>query len=477
MRTSLMAALNPSFEIECPRCGGALAYEDVLFAGLPILVESRCRGCGGAYLVDWPAGHALLHPTIIDVGSREVFFDGAEWYPRALERLLESRPDARAIPAAVRTRAPAHRTAIVVNCVDYVYGHCLLKLLSGLRVIHDADADVIVVAQKQVSWLLPATVHTVVELDLPLRGARSWLGGLDETMKGLLARYSSVQIAPTPSQPQLTADDLGLAAPHLTPSPFWEGNEPGAPQITLLLREDRLWGRRPSRLGLLGRALPPTGRLPKALAIRAQNHRFAKVVRHVRAAVPEVRVVAIGLGRTGRLPGSVLDLRKTRIDSSDELSWCGEYARSRVVLGVHGSHLLLPSALAGAVIDLLPSHKLPNIAQDLIIAGESESEPKLCLFRYRILPAHIDPKTVAETVVSIIRDADRHHLNMIRNREATGRDWPRPFLWSRLDGHASGGRSGRGPAVRLGGARGTEEAAEGVALRAGAGGHREGAEG
>jgi hypothetical protein len=99
--------------------------------------------------------------------------------------------------------------------------------------------------------------------------------------------------------------------------------------------------------------------------------------------------------------------------------------------------MLLPSAFAGAVVNLLPTYKLPNIAQDLIIAGETEREPKLCLFRYRILPETTTPSAVAATIVSILSGAAFHHRNMIENRRAySAFGWPRPIAWRRLDAPA-----------------------------------------
>ena len=76
-----------------------------------------------------------------------------------------------------------------------------------------------------------------------------------------------------------------------------------------------------------------------------------------------------------------------------------------MVVGVHGSHMLLPSAFAGAVIDLLPPHKLPDV--------------------------------VSEVIVSLLEDADFHYVNMIRNRSATGVEWLRPIVWRRLDDPAA----------------------------------------
>ena len=438
MNESLIARLSPGFDVGCPRCSGSLVWDDVQFAGMPILVACHCSACGVAYLLDWPAGHALFHPTIVEVESGAVHFDGAEWYPRAVQRVLASRERPVDAPTEVRARPPDHSTAVVVNCLDYVYGHCVLKLLSGVRYAHDTDVDLIMIVQKNVSWLVPSTIRTV-EVDLSLSKGDRWIGGLDGTVKEILAAYATVQIGPTPSQPLITRADLAIVGSGFVPSPFWDAPEPGPPQITLLLREDRLWGGPRTlfqRLPLSQRLSPMRllpGLLRRRLQVRAQNRRYATVVRQVQAAIPEARFVAVGLGRTGRLPSTIRDLRKATIEPKDELDWCAEYARSRVVVGIHGSHMLLPSALAGAVIDLLPQRKLPNIAQDMIIAGESESEPKLALFRYRILPEHTDPSTVSEIIVSILAQADRYHLNMIRNRAATGRGWPRTITWRRLD--------------------------------------------
>lgn len=433
MGTALLDALEPAFRVRCPGCDEVLCYDDVVFPGMPILLEAHCPGCGRRFLLDWPAGHALLHQTLIDLDAQTVHHDGSRWYPEVLMRVLESRETPRRPPLSVRSGEPHNRTAVLVNCVDYVFGHCLLKLLSSLSLLQEPGVDLIVVVQKQVAWLVPAEVHTVVELGDPLADGRAWIYGLDATIKELLGRYEQVRIAPTPSQPRLSLDDLARTAPGFSPEPFWQRDVRG-PQVTFVLREDRLWARRP--LLPSGRSLLPGARtlLPRVwrqrLARRAQNRRVARVVRQLRAAVPEVQFTAVGLGRHGRLPAAVRDLRVAAITPRDHLVWCSEFLRSRLVIGVHGSNLHLPSALAGAVIDLLPNQKLPNVAQDLIIAGPEEAQPKLALFRYRILPAETSATTVSETAVSILRDANRYYLNMARNPAASGQGWVDGLEWT-----------------------------------------------
>jgi hypothetical protein len=321
---------------------------------------------------------------------------------------------------------------VLVNCIDPVFGHCLLKLLSSLPLLKQPETDVIVAVQKQFGWLVPAEVHTVVEVDDspgdPLADARAWIDGLDTTLKELLGRYEHVRIAPIPSQPRVDLDDLARAAPGFTPEAFWQHNG-GAPQVTFVLREDplRLWAGRGVLPG--GRSLLPQA-LRERLARRTQNRRYARVVHLVGAAIPDVHFVAVGLGRHGRLPAAVRDLRVATTSPRDHLTWCSEFARSRLVIGVHGSNMMLPSALAGAVIDLIPHTKLPNIAQDLIIAGPDQTQPKLTLFRYRILPAETSAITVSETAVSILSDTEYFYRNMALNPAASGEGWADGFEWT-----------------------------------------------
>jgi hypothetical protein len=261
-----------------------------------------------------------------------------------------------------------------------------------------------------------------------LADARCWIDGLDTTLKELLGRYEEVRIAPVPSQPRLDLDDLARAAPGFQPEPFWQ-HDGSEPQVTFVLREDprRLWAPRSP----LPRGWSPLPRaLLQRLALRSQNRRVARVVRQLRAVVPGVKFVAVGLGRHGRLPTCVRDLRVATVTSRDHLAWCNEFLGSRLVIGVHGSNMMLPSALAGAVIDLIPYHKLPNIAQDLIIAGPDEAQPKLALFRYRILPAETSATTVSETAFAILSQADRYYLNMSRNPSASGQGWADGYDWS-----------------------------------------------
>jgi hypothetical protein len=432
-RITVTARIDSAFEVACPDCGAAMRCVDVHFVGMPIFAECACPECGAVFMVDWPAGHALLHPTMLRAATGEAFIAGREWYPRALQRLFASRANPIAPAITVHRRESSKRTALIVNCVDFVYGHCLLKLLSASPFLSDVDVDVdvLVIAPKNITWLVPTDVPVLIELDLDLSDAGRWVDGLDAAVKDVLGEYEIVKIAPTPSQPRLTSAELSAALPA-TRHEFWNADNDEL-QLTLLLREDRLW------LGgskLLDRVRPARfipSRVRRRLAIELQMRRFAAVARQVRAVLPETRVVTIGQGRTGRLPADVIDLRRAEITAEDERQWLAEYERTTVLVGVHGTHMLVPSALAGAVINLLPETKLPNVTQDLLIPADTDEDPKLLLFRYRVIPERSAPDTVSALVVSLLSDRRFHYRNVVENRSADGRDWPRGLSWRPLD--------------------------------------------
>jgi len=419
--------------VTCPRCDGRLVLGPIHFAGMPVFVDCHCNGCGSKYWLDWPAGHALLHPTLIHPDDDSLYFDGLDWYPRRVQRCLATGADPIAARIEIRKQRRSSDRAVVIDCIDFLYGHSLLKLASGLSFARrDTTADVVVIAPKQLAWLLPADA-SAIEVDIPFRAGGDWIAGLHDATQEVVGGYREIVIAPALSQPPLSEHDVEqLLGARLGPLEFWSRSaDVTKPVVTIILREDRLWlGATTPYLIRAARHLSPG--FSRRLATKRQLRCFARLVDELRRLLPSIQFTAVGLGTSGELPTDVIDLRTTEMTDAREREWLEAYAQSRVVVGVHGSNMLLPSALAGAVVDLLPLDKLRNITQDLIIAGGSEREPKLCLFRYRILPLTTGPRVVAATVASILADADRHLHNVIDNRstyDSVG--WPRPITWRR----------------------------------------------
>jgi hypothetical protein len=403
------------------------------FAGMPVFASGQCARCSEDYLLDLPAGHALLHPALIQCRTGAVFHDGLDWYPKALLRIIQSRKSPKSADIFLRSGPRVHRRAVLVNCLDTIYGHALLKLLSSLRFIKERpEFDLVYVIPKSLSWLVPAEARAVFEVDLNFSEFGRWISKLDAAIGQVLVEYESAFLAEAVSQPDLRTADLSLLGPEFKRRPLWQSRE-GPAQLIISVRNDgRLWiGSERLVHAIRRRRLLVRMRVPQLL-VRYQNMKFGRVAKRLKKLIPELRVVVVGLGKTGRFPDCVVDMRESSVTPEIERRWCLEFSRSDVVLGVHGSHLLLPSALAAAVVELLPPSKLRNITQDLIVA--SEPEPKLCLFRYRIYGTQTGPEMIVRTIVSILRDADMHFLNIIGNRATlTHAGWTRAVNWRRLD--------------------------------------------
>jgi hypothetical protein len=417
--------------VACPECATDLELGDVHFAGMPIFVESRCPECGRRFYVDWPAGHALLHPVAIDCETGVVYAQGAEWYARHAATCFRSQGDPASAEIAIRGECRAGGTAVLVDCIDYLYGHVLLKLLSAPRHIRDQpDEDVVVIVPKLLAWLVPPGV-VAIEVDLPLSHGVEWVAGLDAAVKDLLRSCAAIRISAAISQPDPTMDELALLG--LDPAPWnTTARDDTSLQIGFILRDDRLWSGRSSLPLRVARLLLPH-RIIQRLQLRRQARNYAMLARRIHARYPQARLIALGIGQPGGLPGAVEDLRTP--GPIPESEWLEEYRRCRVIVGVHGSALLLPSLLAGAVVDLVPDWKLDGaFGTDLIIPRGTVPDPKLYLFRYRMLPETSSPDAVAAHVLSILDGADFQYRNLVENRRAyeTGA-WQQPLSWRHID--------------------------------------------
>ncbi len=424
--------------VPCPYCDVALTPTRVRVAGLPIIVEARCPSCDGEFAFDWPAGHALLHPALVDRKTGALHAAGADWYARRFAHCLASEATPATREITVSGACHAGRAAILVNCLDFRYSHVLLKLMSEPRHAREhPDHDIVVLVPSLLRWLVPSGV-VMIEVDMPLgTPGTDWIERLDATVDQVLAPAATVQISPAVSQPSLSLQDLSRLGRDLTPASNMQ-NDNAPPQIGFALRSDLQHDAYGDRLWLGPRAfwLRLARHLPNALSqnllLRRQHRNYSRLADTIRAHHPDARFVAFGIGDPHGLPDYIDDLR-TAEPVHEESPWLDEYRRCHVVAGVHGATLNLPSLLAGAVVNLIRPNQLPNFAQDLLIPQSESPDPKTTLFRYRIIPEESSPQTVAAITLSIIDDANWFHHNMIDNLK-TYQDpgWPQPITWRQI---------------------------------------------
>jgi hypothetical protein len=110
----------------------------------------------------------------------------------------------------------------------------------------------------------------------------------------------------------------------------------------------------------------------------------------------EPDIAVAGIGTTGRFPPWIKDLRTGgNVTENIERTWCQRYAASHAVIGIHGSNMLLPSALAGMTFDLMPADRWGNLMQDILPV---ESDGRMACLRYSLLPLDIDLDALSHIV-------------------------------------------------------------------------------
>lgn len=408
----------PDAEFSCPACNAPLEVTGWYVPGMRMLAELRCGGCGRELYGDLPSGHGLPYPVLLDRESGEVYHNGTlVIFADYLRRSYAGR-----VSTPVGFEAEAFRPLrrpILLNCLDWVYGHALLKLLNAQYYLdRPEEFDLIVLVPRYLRWMVPEGAAAVWTVDLPLRRGAEW----NDWLAGEIRR----RIEP------LEECGLSFALSHPHPEDFrierFTGVEPfplerwaetsARPVVTYVWRLDRGWSPSPGRslAARIGRGLRRAAGLPPVPNRTPEN--VVALGEALRRLFPNVDFAVAGPGEGGALPEWITDLRSTTLDDDTERAWCERYARSHVVVGVHGSHMLLPTGHAGAMIQMVPENpwdnRWGNLVQDVLVRGDDVRD---VLFRYHFLPTDALPEQVAKIAESVIRFQPTARLHF--GREAT----------------------------------------------------------
>lgn len=395
----------------CPGCGRMLEVRGFHVPGMRCLARLECPPCRRRFYGDLPSGHGLLYPMLLDAGSGEVFEPGeGRWFADALrESYRDRRTDP--VPLQVEVLRPAQEV-LLLDCLDGVYGHALLKLLSTqVHLDRHPGLGLLVLVPRFLRWMVPDGAAEIWTVDLPLRSGAQWNEWLAARIAGRLeGRKAWLSLAVClPHARDVAIERFTGVAPFAARG--WD--DVRRPAVTFVVREDRRWGDDPVHPVGPGRVLrAAAGRLGLGRSAAAREvRRVVRFGERLRRAWPELDLAVGGVGAPGGLPGWIADLRVPRPSAEDERTACRRYAASHLAIGVHGSSMLLPSAHAGATLGIAWSPHLGNAFQDLLVR---EREPRLALFRHRLLPAAVTAEELADTADSMLR------LGAHANRFAAG---------------------------------------------------------
>lgn len=397
----------PDVSYHCPFDNTELDVLGWYIPGMRNLVDLFCPQCHRQFYGDLLSGQALYSPMLLEKATGVVYDSyGIEWFARWLRDSYAQRVNSPVGFTVEERRTP--KRGILLNCLDRLYGHSLLKLLNAQYYLdHYPDFDLVVLVPRFLRWMVPEGVAAIWTVDLPLKQGIEWNEWLAHNIHHRVELMEACHLSVAFSHPY--PEDYAIERFTRVP-PFaideWESRLEH-PTITFIWREDRVWNTA-CQTGFFRKL---TLRMKHKIGlgsntIARQAHQIVKLASKLRQYFPYLDFAIVGLGQPGGFPEWITDLRTLEINEQIEVAWCKRYAQSHVVVGVHGSSMLLPSAHAGATIELMPVDRWGNMVQDILFHSEDVRET---LFRCRILPISISPEALTWVIISLLK----HHHNFL----------------------------------------------------------------
>lgn len=350
----------------CPRCkdrkkSGSALY----FQGMHVLGKYSCEGCHLDYYAGLPSGHLAHFPVSFSSDSRYQLFDKNEaaWLADPLIDSMKNRLGPVGSFQVFNKRSGDE--LLLINCLDSCFGHVFTKIWNVYKEIErDPNRILAVMIPEQCRWLLPKNGVEIWSVDLPLKQFSDKVAGLDTWVKNQFRRFKKVLLHPAfihLDHQQMDFEKI------LGVKPFdLEEFEQAVPQITFIWREDRFWlaNRFLNWLYMFSKKFK-LEKIFKPLFLWRQKTLINRLVKVVNKRFSEVNFTVTGLGKTTTFLSHIKDERVTSINWEVEKRWNKIFSKSQVVIAVHGSHMLIPSALAAGFVEILPKHKIDHITEDI----------------------------------------------------------------------------------------------------------------
>ena len=134
-----------------------------VWPGIHVFGKYVCDQCGLGFLHDLPIGFAVDHPMAISEKDGMLFnaTDGPGWIHAPLMEAYRS-----AVTDEVLVERIVHRDfdrVVILNTLDYLYGHVLLKLYNAQYYMdRHPDVGLILLLPRMFRWLVPEGVARYV---------------------------------------------------------------------------------------------------------------------------------------------------------------------------------------------------------------------------------------------------------------------------------------------------------------------------
>ncbi len=399
----------PNLIFTCHNCNKKdQAAIELLFPGKAVLAKTWCKHCNSTSYYSYPTGHFLGFP--VSFNEKE-----ANYHPRAhlwlAQPLIESfQNDEKktnvTIEKIIHKKA---EQAILLNCLDSCYGHVFHKMMNALlHLKHQPEMGLVLLIPKSFLWLVPDGVAEVWHIDISLRDSDNWISNLDSFVKTEMKRFQKVYLSLAFTH--LESTNLDLSTLTKTKKFDLVKFDSLPPTITFICREDRVWLNNYLENFLFLAAVKfKLLRYFQPYFVRRQNHLFSKAAKKINKRIKNVRFLAVGIGKTGSLGKNITDHRHEGgvMTEAEEKQWCALYAQSHIVIGIHGSNMIIPTSLSAGFIELLPRYKIPHLTEEV-------TPPHAGRYRHflgRFLDQFSSTRLLALNAISMLTDFRYFYVN------------------------------------------------------------------
>ncbi len=386
--------------VACPRCqSGQATRHGLIFQGIHVLQRCTCKDCGADFLNTLPVGHDALWPITFTIdGSYRKYDNIAEgWLATPLIRSMTEDFKMECVIERKTFRKNAE-DAVLLNCLDDCFGHVFVKLWNVQSLLEFCRGlSVIVLIPENFEWLLPENICEAWLVRGKLSEMSRRISNLDAFVKVAISRFSKFHL----SAAKMFHDTGTIDFEQLLRTRKFDLSSFAtiSPCVTFVLREDRYW--HSGRVEEFLNRVFIKFKLKKYFAgyfISRQNARVKSAINFIRKQNSNVKFNITGFGKKSLVKEGINDKRVDTISEAIELEWCGLYSASHVSIGVHGSHMLIPTALSAGFIEILPAHKIQHLGEDTI--PRYSGRTSILLSRH--VDEFISPKALARDVVNML---------------------------------------------------------------------------
>ena len=393
-------------------CGGSYKFDGLLWQGLHVCEQFTCERCKDQAIKSLPVNQAFLeqysyYPRTGLIRDHRSNIIKDNWFSVKLKSMGNPRTEKVILNVDIFKK---YEEILILNTLDYIYGHSLLFLLNLQRIIKaEDDKGIVVIVQPMMKWLIPEEyVAEIWTVNLSFNQLIHYYNDLSEKINSEMSRFRKVWLSTGHVIP--TNENIDIKK-FTGISRFDFSLKPEKPRITFIWRQDpdRLWIRNIfilkgfKKLRISGILIP--FHYYKVLMYLAK---LRKMLGH------EYCYTVAGLGTYGKFAPWIQDKRVRSFSENIERMLCIVYAESILVTGVHGSSMLLPSAHAGMAISLMPSKRWGNYAEDILFV---EDDVRLAAFQRRIVPLNINISDVCDIAGDMVKGREYFIRKFIHSNE------------------------------------------------------------